>query len=75
MAGENHVSGSLNALKTSAQRLQLLPEDEAEVRFLIEQHLEMSARCSAGMYSTPLTVRSFAAVVERRASASSGFVS
>jgi len=52
MPAENHVSGSLNALKTAAQRLQLLPEDEAEVRFLIEQHLKCLPRCSAGMYST-----------------------
>ena len=66
MPAENHVSGSLNALKTAAQRLQLLPEDEAEVRFLIEQHLEMSATMQRRDVFDPVTVRSFAAVVETR---------
>ena len=66
MPVENHVSGSLNALKTAAQRLQLLPEDEAEVRFLIEQHLEMSATMQRRDVFDPVTVRSFAAVVETR---------
>ncbi len=66
MPVENHVSGSLNALKTAAQRLQLSPEDEAEVRFLIEQHLEMSATMQRRDVFDPVTVRSFAAVVETR---------
>jgi [protein-PII] uridylyltransferase len=66
MPVEDHVSGSLNALKTAAQRLQLSPEDEAEVRFLIQQHLEMSATMQRRDIFDPVTVRSFAAVVETR---------
>src|SRR5260370_8555860 len=64
MPVENHVSGSLNALETAAQRLQLSPEDEAEVRFLIQQHLEMSATMQRRDIFDPVTVRSFSAVVE-----------
>ena len=43
MATENHVSGSLEALESAAARLELTAEEKAEVRFLIEHHLEMSA--------------------------------
>jgi [protein-PII] uridylyltransferase len=43
MAIENHVTGSLQALDSAAARLELTAEEKAEVRFLIENHLEMSA--------------------------------
>src|SRR5207248_979906 len=66
MSVENHVSGSLQALQTAAQRLQLTPEDEAEVRFLIEQHLEMSATMQRRDIFDPAAISSFAAVVETR---------
>jgi [protein-PII] uridylyltransferase len=66
MPVENHVSGSLGGLETAAQRLHLSPGDEAEVHFLIEQHLEMSATMQRRDVFDPVTVRSFAAVVETR---------
>jgi [protein-PII] uridylyltransferase len=43
MAVENHVTGSLQALDRTAARLALTDEEKAEVHFLIEHHLEMSA--------------------------------
>ena len=43
MAVNNHVTGSLNALERAAKRLELSPEEKAEVHFLIEHHLDMSA--------------------------------
>ena len=43
MAVDNHVAGSLNALENAAERLELSPEEKAEVHFLIEHHLDMSA--------------------------------
>jgi len=66
MPCENHVSGSLTALRTAAERLRLSPEDEAEVRFLIEQHLEMSATMQRRDIFDPAVILSFAAVVEIR---------
>src|SRR5450631_3517475 len=43
MAVDNHITGSLQALESAARRLGLAPEEEEEVRFLIEHHLDMSA--------------------------------
>src|SRR5207245_8611079 len=43
MPVENHITGSLAALDSAAQRLKLSPEEKAEIRFLIEHHLDMSA--------------------------------
>lgn len=43
MAVENHVTGSLQALDSAAKRLGLTAEEKAEVHFLIEHHLDMSA--------------------------------
>ncbi len=40
---DNHVTGSLQALETAADRLRLSPDEKAEVSFLIEHHLDMSA--------------------------------
>lgn len=66
MPCENHVSGSLTALRTAAERLRLSPEDEAEVRFLIEHHLEMSATMQRRDIFDPAVILSFAAVVGTR---------
>jgi [protein-PII] uridylyltransferase len=66
MPCENHVSGSLTALRTAAERLRLSPDDEAEVRFLIEQHLEMSATMQRRDIFDAAVIDSFAAVVETR---------
>ncbi len=60
---ENHVQGSLTALSSAASRLELTPEEEAEVRFLIEHHLDMSATVQRRDIFDPATVSSFAASV------------
>jgi [protein-PII] uridylyltransferase len=66
MPCENHVSGSLTAFRTAAERLRLAPEEEAEVRFLIEHHLEMSATMQRRDIFDPAVIDSFAAVVQTR---------
>jgi [protein-PII] uridylyltransferase len=63
MAVENHVAGSLAALQTAAERLQLAPEEKAEVHFLIEHHLDMSATVQRRDIFDPATVASFANTV------------
>src|SRR5437879_10632519 len=57
---ENHVTGSLTALNTAARRLKLSPEEEAEVHFLIEHHLDMSATMQRRDIFDPATVSVFA---------------
>jgi [protein-PII] uridylyltransferase len=59
---ENHVTGSLQALETAADRLKLSPEEKAEVHFLIEHHLDMSATVQRRDIFDPSTVSSFGAV-------------
>ena len=63
MPVENHVQGSLTALESAASRLALSPEEEAEVRFLIEHHLDMSATVQRRDIFDPATVSAFAATV------------
>src|SRR5260370_6344722 len=63
MPVENHVQGSLTALESAASRLELTPEEEAEVRFLIEHHLDMSATVQRRDIFDPATVSAFAATV------------
>ncbi len=60
MPVENHVTGSLEALETAAQRLGLSPEEEAEVHFLIENHLAMSATVQRRDIFDPSIVSGFA---------------
>jgi [protein-PII] uridylyltransferase len=60
MPVENHVSGSLTALDSAAKRLKLSPEEEAEVHFLIEHHLDMSATVQRRDIFDPATVSAFA---------------
>jgi len=60
MPVENHVTGSLEALETAAQRLGLSQEEEAEVHFLIEQHLTMSATVQRRDIFDPSIVSGFA---------------
>ncbi|MGB2901218.1 MAG: [protein-PII] uridylyltransferase [Candidatus Acidiferrum sp.] len=60
MPVENHVTGSLTALDSAARRLKLSPEEEAEVRFLIEHHLDMSATIQRRDIFDPATVSVFA---------------
>jgi [protein-PII] uridylyltransferase len=63
MPVENHVSGSLEALETVAQRLRLSEEEKTEVHFLIEHHLEMSATVQRRDIFDPSTISAFAASV------------
>jgi len=57
---DNHVTGSLEALEMAARRLGLSPEEEAEVHFLIEQHLAMSATVQRRDIFDPSIVSGFA---------------
>ncbi len=63
MPVENHVAGSLTALDSAAARLQLTPDEKAEVHFLIERHLDMSATVQRRDIFDPTTVSGFAALV------------
>jgi [protein-PII] uridylyltransferase len=63
MPVENHVTGSLQALEIAADRLKLTPEEKAEVHFLIEHHLDMSATVQRRDIFDPATVSGFAAMV------------
>jgi [protein-PII] uridylyltransferase len=63
MPVENHVTGSLQALETAADRLKLSPEEKTEVSFLIEHHLDMSATVQRRDIFDPSTVSAFAATV------------
>ncbi len=60
MPVENHISGSLAALDSAAQRLKLSPEEKAEIRFLIAHHLDMSATVQRRDIFDPATVSGFA---------------
>jgi [protein-PII] uridylyltransferase len=60
MPVQNHVTGSLAALDSAAKRLKLSPEEEAEVHFLIEHHLDMSATVQRRDIFDPATVSAFA---------------
>ncbi len=63
MAVDNHVAGSLEALQSAAQRLQLSEEETTEVHFLIEHHLDMSATVQRRDIFDPSTISAFAASV------------
>jgi [protein-PII] uridylyltransferase len=60
---ENHVTGSLQALEIASDRLKLTPEENSEVHFLIEHHLDMSATVQRRDIFDPSTVSGFAATV------------
>jgi len=63
MPVENHVTGSLQGLEIASDRLKLTPEEKAEVHFLIEHHLDMSATVQRRDIFDPATVSGFAATV------------
>jgi [protein-PII] uridylyltransferase len=63
MPVENHVTGSLAALDSAAQRLNLSPEEKTEIHFLIEHHLDMSATVQRRDIFDPATVSGFAETV------------
>lgn len=60
MPGSSHIEGSLEALEAILERLDLAPEDRDTVRFLVAQHLEMSATLQRRDVFDPETVRNFA---------------
>jgi [protein-PII] uridylyltransferase len=66
MPVDNHVTGSLQALETAADRLKLSPEEKAEVSFLIEHHLDMSATVQRRDIFDPATVSAFSAMVDNQ---------
>jgi len=57
---DDHIRGSLNGLERIFARLPLLPEERDTVRFLVAQHLLMSATLLRRDIFDPETVRSFA---------------
>jgi [protein-PII] uridylyltransferase len=63
MPVDHHVTGSLEALDTAAARLQLSAEEQAEAKFLIERHLDMSATMQRRDIFDAATVSGFAAAV------------
>jgi [protein-PII] uridylyltransferase len=63
---ENHVAGSLQALDTAAARLHLSEDEKAEVHFLIEHHLDMSATVQRRDIFDPSTISAFAGMVSNQ---------
>ena len=63
MAVENHVTGSLEALASAAERLRLSEFELSEIHFLIEHHLDMSATVQRRDIFDPSTVSAFANTV------------
>src|SRR5216683_5510213 len=63
MDAENHVAGSLEALQSAAARLTLSADEQDEVHFLIEHHLDMSATVQRRDIFDPVTVSAFATTV------------
>jgi [protein-PII] uridylyltransferase len=66
MLVDNHVTGSLQALETAADRLKLSPDEKAEVSSLIEHHLDMSATVQRRDIFDPATVSAFSAMVDNQ---------
>lgn len=64
MAGDNHVTGSLETLEAAAPRLGLDAQEKEEVRFLVEHHLDMSATVLRRDIFDEGTVATFAKSVE-----------
>ncbi|GAC1701846.1 MAG: [protein-PII] uridylyltransferase [Candidatus Acidiferrum sp.] len=60
---ESHVIGSLEALDEAAKRLEIPDEEKAEVHFLIEHHLDMSATMQRRDIFDPATVTAFGETV------------
>src|SRR5208282_4261907 len=59
MPGGNHVEASLEVASHAMDRLDMDPEDRAEVLFLISSHLELSAALRRDIFN-PETVATFA---------------
>ena len=63
LAGADHVHNSLQLAAAAVERMQLSPDDEQTVCFLIATHLEMSATMRRRDIYDPETVRDLAAKV------------
>jgi [protein-PII] uridylyltransferase len=63
MPGEKHIDGSLAALANILQRLRLEPVDQETVRFLIANHLSMSATVMRRDIFDPKTVQDFSEAI------------
>ncbi|MBI1940010.1 MAG: [protein-PII] uridylyltransferase [Acidobacteria bacterium] len=63
MPGDNHVDGSLQAVEGVFERLGLTAEGRETVRFLISNHLEMSATVMRRDIFDPETIRAFALLI------------
>ena len=64
MTDDDHVIGSVKAIETAGVRLGLEPEEQQEVRFLIERHLAMSATLQRRDIFDPATISAFSDLVE-----------
>ena len=60
MAGDDHIEGSLHAIEEVFPRLGVTPEESETVRYLIANHLEMSANLLRRDIFDPQTIRNFA---------------
>ncbi|MFZ0737195.1 MAG: [protein-PII] uridylyltransferase [Candidatus Acidiferrales bacterium] len=60
MANDDHIEGSLQAVEEVFPRLGLTPEESETVRYLIANHLEMSANLLRRDIFDPQTIRTFA---------------
>lgn len=59
MPEADHIRGSLQALESIGARLDVPPEDQEAISFLVTHHLEMSATCQRRDVFDPETVRAF----------------
>ena len=60
MPAPDHIIGSLEAADSACERLKMTPEERETVRFLIANHLEMSATVQRRDIFDPETIRAFA---------------
>lgn len=63
MAAENHLDGSLSALQSVSQRLQLEPADREMVEFLVANHLRISETIMRRDIFDPGVVQEFCNVI------------
>jgi [protein-PII] uridylyltransferase len=59
MANDDHIEGSLQAIEEVFSRLELKPDEAETVRYLIANHLEMSANLLRRDIFDPQTIRNF----------------
>jgi [protein-PII] uridylyltransferase len=64
MPGEGHIRGSLRLARTAMARIQMPPQEQEAVLFLIEKHLELSSVMQSRDLFDPQTIRDVAHRVE-----------